>query len=84
MTPSREPHTTTRANRILGAAVIASAAICVYSIRQADPDLSRANLVLIPQRYPLAAALSADPRFRVVYRDHVAVAFVRANRAEGN
>ena len=50
----------------------------------ADPDLSRANLVLIPERYPLAAALSADPRFRVVYRDHVAVAFVRAHRAGGN
>jgi hypothetical protein len=51
---------------------------------KADPDLLRANLVLIPQRYPLAAALSADPRFRLVYRDHVAAAFVRANLPAGN
>lgn len=51
---------------------------------QADPDLARANLVLIPHRYPLAAALSADPRFRVVYRDHVGVVFVRAHQGEGN
>ena len=51
---------------------------------KADPDLARANLVLIPQRYPLAVALAADPRFRLVYSDHVAAAFVRAAPADGN
>jgi len=42
-----------------------------------DPDLSRANFVLLERSAPLAAALEGDPRFRLAYKDHLAVVFVR-------
>jgi hypothetical protein len=44
---------------------------------QKDPDLSRANFVLIERSAPLAAALEGDPRFRLAYKDHLAEVFVR-------
>ena len=44
---------------------------------QTDPDLVRANVVLMQRWYPLAAALAADPHFRQVYQDPLAVVFVR-------
>ena len=44
---------------------------------QGDPDVARANLILIQNWYPLAAALASDPHFKLVYRDHIAVIFVR-------
>jgi hypothetical protein len=43
-----------------------------------DPDLARANFVLLERSARLAAALENDPRFRVAYKDHLAVVFVRA------
>ena len=45
---------------------------------QGDPDLSRANLVLLERSAPLASALERDPRYRLAYQDHIAVVFVRA------
>ena len=44
---------------------------------QDDPDLSRANFVLLERYLPLVAALESDPHFRLVYQDHVAVILVR-------
>jgi len=44
---------------------------------QGDPDLSRANLVLLEQYAPLASALRSDPRYRLAYQDSTAVVFVR-------
>ena len=42
-----------------------------------DPDLARANFVLLERSVPLAGALQSDPRYRVVYQDHIAAIFVR-------
>jgi hypothetical protein len=44
---------------------------------QHDPDLSRANLVLLERSAPLASALGSDPRYRLAYKDPIAVVFVR-------
>ena len=44
---------------------------------QTDPDLVRANVVLVQRWYPLTAALAADSHFRQVYQDPLAVVFVR-------
>ncbi|HKY22309.1 MAG TPA: hypothetical protein VJM31_13935 [Vicinamibacterales bacterium] len=44
---------------------------------QQDPHVTRANFILIQNWYPLAAALANDRQFRLVYRDHIAVIFVR-------
>ncbi len=46
---------------------------------QEDPDLARANFVLLERWVPLASALASDPRYRLAYRDHLAVVFVRAS-----
>lgn len=45
---------------------------------QEDPDLARANFVLLERYVPLASALEHDSRFRLAYQDHIAVIFVRA------
>ncbi len=45
---------------------------------QNDPDLARANFVLLERSAPLASALESDSRYRVAYKDHLAVVFVRA------
>ena len=51
----------------------------VNAIRwQEDPDLTRANFVLLERSAPLASALENDSRYRVVYKDHLAAVFVRA------
>jgi len=51
----------------------------VNAIRwQEDPDLARANFVLLERSVPLASALVNDLRFQLAYQDHVAVVFVRA------
>ena len=42
-----------------------------------DPYLNHAGLVLLPKKTPLAALLTVDPRFRLVYDDELAVVFVR-------
>ena len=42
-----------------------------------DPYLNEAGLVLLPKKLPLAALLSIDSRFRLVYQDPLAVVFVR-------
>jgi hypothetical protein len=42
-----------------------------------DPYLSQAGLVLLKTSVPLAKMLTADSRFRVLYRDEIAVIFVR-------
>ena len=44
---------------------------------QDDPDLSRANFVLLERSAPLASALGSDPRYRLAYKDPIAVVFVR-------
>lgn len=50
----------------------------VNAIRwQDDPDLSRANFVLLERSAPLASALESDARYRLAYKDHIAVVFVR-------
>jgi hypothetical protein len=43
-----------------------------------DPDLARANFVLLERSAPLASALESDPRYRVAYKDRLAVVFERA------
>jgi hypothetical protein len=45
-----------------------------------DPDLARANVVIMERWRPLVAALATDPQFRTVYADTVAVVFVRQGR----
>jgi hypothetical protein len=42
-----------------------------------DPYLNEAGLVLLQAKLPLAKLLTFDPRFRLVYRDQLAVVFVR-------
>ena len=44
---------------------------------QKDPDLARANFILLPRGYPLETALANDGHFRRVYEDHIAVVLVR-------
>jgi hypothetical protein len=46
---------------------------------QQDPDIVRANFILIQRWFPLAAALSNDTQFRLVYQDHIAAIFVRVS-----
>jgi hypothetical protein len=43
-----------------------------------DPDLARSNFVLLERSTPLASALESDARFRIAYKDGLAVVFVRA------
>jgi hypothetical protein len=42
-----------------------------------DPYLNEAGLVLLPKKLPLAELLTIDRRFRLVYRDQLAVVFAR-------
>ena len=44
---------------------------------QEDPDVVRADFVLIQRWFPLAGALASDPHVRRVYAEHLAAAFVR-------
>lgn len=44
---------------------------------QGDPDLARANFVLQDRSLPLVPELTKDPRYRVVYQDHIAIVLVR-------
>jgi hypothetical protein len=44
---------------------------------QSDPDLARANLVILERYLPLASALSKNPDYRLVYQDQVAMVFVK-------
>ena len=46
---------------------------------QRDPDVARANFILIQRWFPLATALASDTRFRLVYQDHIAAVFVRVS-----
>jgi hypothetical protein len=43
-----------------------------------DPDLARANFVLLERSARLASELESDPGYRVAYKDQLAVVFVRA------
>ena len=42
-----------------------------------DPYLNEAGLVLLDAGLPLAKILTADPRFKLIYQDQIAVVFVR-------
>jgi len=42
-----------------------------------DPFLNQAGVVLLKQNVPLAGMLALDSRFRLIYRDKIAVIFVR-------
>lgn len=42
-----------------------------------DPYLNEANLILLPMQKPLTRILASDPRFNVIYKDSLAVVFVR-------
>ena len=42
-----------------------------------DPDLSKAGVVIAKKDQALVSLLRLDPRFRLVYEDHIAVVFVR-------
>lgn len=44
---------------------------------QSDPDLVRANLILIERSLPLASALTNDAQYRLVYQDQIAMVFVK-------
>jgi hypothetical protein len=46
---------------------------------QQDPDVVRANFILIQRWFPLATALANDTQFRLVYQDHIAAIFVRVS-----
>jgi hypothetical protein len=49
---------------------------------KSDPDLSKANFVLIEKSQPLAQILAADPDFRLAYSDELAVVLVRVKPVE--
>ena len=49
---------------------------------QQDPDVARANFILIQKWFPLATALASDARFRLAYQDHIASVFVRVNETQ--
>ena len=40
-----------------------------------DPYLNEAHLVIIDSRLPLAKILTIDPRFRLIYRDDIAIVY---------
>jgi hypothetical protein len=42
-----------------------------------DPYLAEAGVVLLPTKLPISTALMGDRRFRVIYRDEIAVIFAR-------
>jgi len=42
-----------------------------------DPYLNESGVVLLQKQKPLAAVLSADQRFQMIYEDRLAVVFVR-------
>jgi hypothetical protein len=42
-----------------------------------DPYLNEAGVVLLQNKFPIAQVLLTDRRFRVIYRDELAVVFVR-------
>jgi hypothetical protein len=42
-----------------------------------DPYLAEAGVVLLPTKLAISTALTGDRRFRVIYRDDIAVIFVR-------
>jgi hypothetical protein len=44
---------------------------------QTDPDLVRANFILIERSLPLASALAGEARYRLVYQDEIAMVFVK-------
>ena len=44
-----------------------------------DPYLNEAGVVLLDANMPLAKVLTADPRFKLIYQDSMAVVFARAN-----
>ncbi len=48
-----------------------------------DPYLNQARLILIPRDKPLAGVLAADSRFSLIYRDSLAVVFVRRDDLAG-
>jgi len=54
-----------------------------YSTQEADPSymndpaLNEAGVVLLKKKFPIATQLLLDRRFRVVYRDNLAVVFAR-------
>lgn len=45
-----------------------------------DPTFATSNLVLIERNLPLARLLSADPDFKLIYQDHLAMVFARKSR----
>lgn len=54
-----------------------------YSTQEADPSyandpvLSAAGVVLLKKKFPIATQLLLDQRFRIIYRDDLAVVFAR-------
>jgi hypothetical protein len=48
-----------------------------------DPYLNQARLILIPKDKPLAGVLAADSRFSLIYRDSLAVVFIRRDDSAG-
>lgn len=44
-----------------------------------DPDLAKANFVILEKTQPLATLLSVDPAYKLAYSDHVAVVFVKTS-----
>jgi hypothetical protein len=42
-----------------------------------DPYLQEAGIVLLPTKFPISSTLMGDRRFRVIYRDDIAVIFAR-------
>ena len=54
-----------------------------YSTQEADPSyvddpaLNEAGVVLLKKKFPIATQLQLDHRFRLVYRDDLAVVFAR-------
>jgi len=42
-----------------------------------DPILNAAGVVMLKRKFPIATHLLTDPRFRLVYRDEIAVIYAR-------
>jgi hypothetical protein len=49
---------------------------------RSDPDLLRANFVLVERSLPLASALADDKGYRLAYQDHLAMVFVKQQPAQ--
>ncbi len=49
---------------------------------QSDPNLKRANFIVMERWRPLAGALLADPHYKVAFQDRISLVFVRQDNGD--